>query len=225
MNDKFPLLLVVFLILVLIGTICAYFIFFRKKETLNEEEIKLKTAQDFTNVKDIKDCFLFTNDDLVFTYLEVQPISMEMLSDSEKQLITKNITSALSVEKKPFKTLSFPKEIDLSFLIYKYENMYKVASTETEKKLIRLEINKMKEIMFEKASNEFKFYFILWEKSEDTSLLLKRSKDFIQRFEENKIKVNLINEKEIYRLCNLVNNPTNFDNGIYERTFPIISEM
>ena len=187
MNDKFPLLLVVFLILVLIGTICAYFIFFRKKETLNEEEIKIKTAQDFTNVKDIKDCFLFTNDDLVFTYLEVQPISMEMLSDSEKQLITKNITSALSVEKKPFKTLSFPKEIDLSFLIYKYENMYKVASTETEKKLIRLEINKMKEIMFEKASNEFKFYFILWEKSEDTSLLLKRSKDFIQRFEENKI--------------------------------------
>lgn len=227
MRLPLPILIIVIILLSSISIFILYKIFFNKKDLTEEDKIK-KTAQDFINVKDIKDCFLFTNDKKAFLYLEVEPISMEMLSENEQKIFTRTITSALSSEKKPFKTISFPKPVDLSFLIYKYEAMYSVANTDIEKKLIREEILKMKNISLNNEATEFKFYFVFWDDEKNTFELLKRAKNFKDNFDSTQIKINIISEKEIYRLCNLMNNPnyTNLDN--YENfdnsTFPIIKD-
>lgn len=198
------------------------FLMANKKEELSEEEIALQTAQDFTNVRDIKDCFLFTNDGNAFVYLEIMPISMEMMSDAEQRIFTSNITSALSSEKKPFKTLSFPRPVDLSYLIYKYEAMLKVATSDIEKQLLLSEIKKMKNLSMNNEASEFKFYFVFWDIKENTTQLLKRANDFIRNFESSSISINIIGEKEIARLCNMMNNPSylNFDDDNYKRTLP-----
>ena len=214
MKIPFLAIVIIFLILMSGSTFLIYKLLFKEKEELSEEEKVKKTAQDFINVKDIKDCFLFTNDDKTFVYLDVTPISVEMMSDNEKRLFIKNVTSALSGIRTEFKTISFPKATDLSFLIYKYEAMYDVAGTDIEKKLIRQEIEKMKKIMMNNDANEFKFYFCLWDSSENTSELLKKANDFKNSFTSS-VKMEIISEKEIYRLCNMMNNPnyTNFDNN------------
>lgn len=222
------LLIAILLLISVVGA--GIFIFMRYLNGMNvqqvsDEEIALKTAQDFTNVKDIKDCFLFTNDNKAFIYLEIAPISMEMMSNIEQKIFTRNVTSALSSEKKPFKTLSFPKPIDLSYLIYKYESMYKVANSDIEKKLLLSEINKMKALSINGEASEFKFYFVFWDEEENTRELLKRANDFKKSFESSSININIIGEKEITRLCNMMNNPTylNFDDDDKGRSFPILS--
>lgn len=220
------LILIIILGLIIIG-IClliGYKLLFNKKTNITPEEKAKITAQDFTNVKDIKDSVLYTNDDNAFVYLEIQPVSLEMLSFEEQKIFTRNLTSALSSERQPFKMLSFPKPIDLSYLIYKYEQMYKVASTEVEKKLINEEIRRMKQITIDNSANEFKFYFVFWDKKENVSELLKRTRDFKNNFEYSSLKVDLISEKEIYRLCNMMNNPnySNFDNDNFEKNIPLL---
>lgn len=219
------IILIVLLLLVVLGASIFFLLRFlkaNKKEELSEEEIALQTAQDFTNVRDIKDCFLFTNDGNAFVYLEIMPISMEMMSDAEQRIFTSNITSALSSEKKPFKTLSFPRPVDLSYLIYKYEAMLKVATSDIEKQLLLSEIKKMKNLSMNNEASEFKFYFVFWDIKENTTQLLKRANDFIRNFESSSISINIIGEKEIARLCNMMNNPSylNFDDDNYKRTLP-----
>ncbi|TRW28065.1 hypothetical protein FL857_03475 [Criibacterium bergeronii] len=219
------IILIVLLMLLILGVSIFFLIKFlmaNKKEELSEEEIALQTAQDFTNVRDIKDCFLFTNDGNAFVYLEIMPISMEMMSDAEQRIFTSNITSALSSEKKPFKTLSFPRPVDLSYLIYKYEAMLKVATSDIEKQLLLSEIKKMKNLSMNNEASEFKFYFVFWDIKENTTQLLKRANDFIRNFESSSISINIIGEKEIARLCNMMNNPSylNFDDNNYKRTLP-----
>lgn len=219
------IILIVLLMLLILGVSIFFLIKFlmaNKKEELSEEEIALQTAQDFTNVRDIKDCFLFTNDGNAFVYLEIMPISMEMMSDAEQRIFTSNITSALSSEKKPFKTLSFPRPVDLSYLIYKYEAMLKVATSDIEKQLLLSEIKKMKNLSMNNEASEFKFYFVFWDIKENTTQLLKRANDFIRNFESSSISINIIGEKEIARLCNMMNNPSylNFDDDNYKRTLP-----
>ena len=120
MNIKVILLILLFVILIAGSVFALIKLVFAKKEPTYEEKIRA-TAQDFTNVKDIRDCFLFSNDNTAFVYLEVAPISLEMMSINEQKIFTKNITAALSSERKSFKMISFPKPVDLSYLIYKYE--------------------------------------------------------------------------------------------------------
>lgn len=226
MPVKLILIIVIGLVIIGVCLFLGYKLIFNKKEELTKEEKTKITAQDFTNVKDIKDSILYTNDDNAFVYLEIQPLSLEMLSFEEQKIFTKNLTSALSSERQPFKMISFPKPMDLSYLIYKYEQMYKVASTEIEKKLIGEEIRRMKQITIDNSANEFKFYFIFWDKKENANELLKRARDFKNNFEDSSLKVDLISEKEIYRLCNMMNNPnySNFDNDDFERNITVIKD-
>ena len=225
MDIKVILLILLFVILIAGSVFALIKLVFAKKEPTYEEKIRA-TAQDFTNVKDIRDCFLFSNDNTAFVYLEVAPISLEMMSINEQKIFTKNITAALSSERKSFKMISFPKPVDLSYLIYKYESLYKIADTDIEKRLINEEIKKMKQITLDNSASEFKFYFVFWDNENNTAELLKRARDFKNNFEDSSLKVDLISEKEIYRLCNMMNNPnySNFDNDNFERNITVIKD-
>lgn len=220
--------ILIFLPLILIGLglggFGVYFFLIKGKDEPTEEEKTKMTAQEFINVKDIKECFLFTNDKKAFIYLEVAPISMEMMSSNEQKIFTKNITASLSAERLPFKTLSFPRPVDLSYLIFKYEAMFAVATSEIEKKLLSSELKKMHNLTFGNEASEFKFYFIFWDDENNTKDLLKRATNFVSNFDGTSIKINILSEKEIYRLCNLMNNPNyaNFDDDEYSPTIPVL---
>ena len=50
-----------------------------------ERQKKLQTANEFVNVKDVRGPVLYSRDGLLFAFLRIQPISLDLLSPREKE--------------------------------------------------------------------------------------------------------------------------------------------
>lgn len=70
-----------------------------KKKKLTAEQI---TAQEFTNVLNIQNNYLYTRDGYVIGYIKILPVSVGLLSQREKETLVKQLTAELSVEKDHF---------------------------------------------------------------------------------------------------------------------------
>jgi flagellar basal body-associated protein FliL len=102
-----PVLPVVMIILCAIAGAVAFFFFKRPIQSkTNQISEKQKTAQEFVNVKDIHDNFLYTRDGQIIAYIKINPISIDLFSDSEKEQISKVLTAELSSVQKPLKRAS-----------------------------------------------------------------------------------------------------------------------
>lgn len=196
-----------------------------KDAELTQEQI---TAQEFVNVRDIIDRFLYTNDSKVFMYIKISPISIELLNLREKIQICKTITAELSGEQNGFGFLAVSRPIDISPLIS--ENNQLIASTSNQKRkdLLRNESYVLSDFAMSGEVVERQFYFKIWSNYEEgvERELSKRANDFVAMLESggDRIKCEILNEKDIYRLCNLINNPayTNVEDASFARTMPII---
>ena len=68
----------------------------------------MQTAQQFINVKDIRDKYLYTRGGMVFIYLRIHAISIDLYSKSEKNVLIKTLTAELSDIQYPFKFMAYP---------------------------------------------------------------------------------------------------------------------
>lgn len=57
----------------------------KKRPVSDEANMAMQTAQQFINVRDKKDKYLYTKDGLVLTYLRVHAISIDLYSKAEKR--------------------------------------------------------------------------------------------------------------------------------------------
>lgn len=72
------------------------------------------TAQEFVNVKDITDKYLYTRDGLVFMYIRLYPISPDLLSRREKRSLTRQLTAEISAEPFKFGFTALSRPVDIS---------------------------------------------------------------------------------------------------------------
>lgn len=77
----------------------------------------MQTAQQFINVKDIRDKYLYTRGGMVFIYLRIHAISIDLYSKSEKNVLIKTLTAELSDIQYPFKFMALSRPVDISPLI------------------------------------------------------------------------------------------------------------
>lgn len=166
----------------------------KSKEILNKDE---HTANEFVNVKDIKDRFLYTRDGQIIMYIKINPISIDLFSEREKKQLNKTLTAELSSEQKPFKFLAVSRPVDISPLINEYTQIILSTSDQKQKDLLRNEMLVM--------SN----YALSGDVVERD--LSKRCYEFVSKFESGSIGCEILKEQEIVRLCNLVNNPAYFN--------------
>ena len=166
----------------------------------------MQTAQQFINVKDIRDKYLYTRGGMVFIYLRIHAISIDLYSKSEKNVLIKTLTAELSDIQYPFK-LSRP--VDISPLITEMSEMLKEAE-DKRKELLRQEIVQMGGFALSGEIVERQFYIALWEKQEEgiERDLLKRASLLCEKFATGGVACDILTEKEIVRLINLVNNPS-----------------
>jgi len=79
----------------------------------NKYQIKQKpsptqtTANEFINVVDIKDRFLYTRDGQIIVYIKINPISIDLFSDAEKEQMCRALTAEISSMQKPFYSLQY----------------------------------------------------------------------------------------------------------------------
>ena len=129
----------------------------KPKRQNSGESTAIRTAQEFINVRDVKDKYLYTKDGLVLTFLRIHSISIDLYSKSEKHSLIRQLTAELSDIQYPFKFMAVSRPVDISPLI---------------------------------------------------ADMLKRAALLAEKFSGNGIGCDVLTEKEIIRLLNLVNNPS-----------------
>lgn len=177
-----------------------------KKQVLTKQEL---TASEITNVLDIKDKFLYGRDGTIFTYLKINPVSLDLLSDREKEVLSSVLSAELSRETKPFKLIALSRPIDITPLLDEYTILLGSSSDEKQKELLRLEMNQMRQYMNSGEVVQRQFFIAIWDKYAPgcETDMLKRTKDFALSFQNANVGCEILNEDGIITLCNLINNP------------------
>lgn len=194
------------------------------KKSLQADE-QLKTANEFVNVKDIKDKFLYTRDNMVLCFLKINPISIDLFSKSEKNLIIKQLTADISGIQHPFKFIAVSRPVDISPLITELSELLTTSDIK-QKELLKQEILEMSTFALSGEVVERQFYIVLWENDDEGAQkdLLVRAKDLSSNFIDNSIGCDILEQQDIVRLCNLINNPAymHLEDSNFEPSIPII---
>ena len=179
----------------------------KRSPQLDEAGAAMQTAQQFINVKDIRDKYLYTRDGMVFIYVRIHAISIDLYSKSEKNVLIKTLTAELSDIQYPFKFMALSRPVDISPLITEMSELKEAE--DKRKELLRQEILQMGGFALSGEIVERQFYIALWEKQEEgiERDLLKRASLLCEKFAIGGVAGDILTEKEIVRLINLVNNP------------------
>ncbi len=207
MNPLFPIIMI--LLCAIAGAIA--FFFLKRPNQLKNDQISenQKTAQEFVNVKDIHDRFLYTRDGQIIAYIKIHPISIDLFSDSEKEQISKVLTAELSSVQKPFKFLAVSRPVDITPLVNEYQSILSETTDQKQKELLRNEIMEISNFATSGEVIERNFFIMLWSRYREgiEPELIKECNEMILKFESVNISSDIIKEQEIVRLCNLINNP------------------
>ena len=182
----------------------------KKKDTQAAERLRrTQTANDFVNVKDVSGPVLFSKDGLLFAFLRIQPISLDLLSPREKEKKIRSFAAEFSAEKKGFKFFSISRPVDISGLSARLTGLLAEATDTVQKDLLNNEIREVSAFALTGEVTERQFYLILWEPvaSDGEKELLRRARELENRFAGCEIVAELCNQGPIIRLLNLFANP------------------
>ena len=176
---------------------------------------KTQSLNDFLNIKDIKDNYLYTLDGQVILFIKVFPINIELLSDDELEVKMDANSIEFSNEQYPYKIIVIPRAVDISEHIREQEELKKTLDDEVCIKIINNQegmyigvpaiINKngVKEILELKLNEEDQAKFnhscdIMKDNIENE--LNKRANTWIQRLKNCELKSEVLEERDIILL-------------------------
>ena len=217
--------IIMILVCVLLGGGTLLFLKFserrKKAKSRDKEELAQMTANEFVNVKDIRGSFLYTRDGMALAYLKIFPISTELFSKNEKRLIAKQLTVSLSSGQYPFQLLAVSRPVDISTLTS--------SSDIQQKELLKHEIVEMGGFALSGEVVERQFYIKIWDKAVDgvERELLQKLKYLSGYFADCGIQTEILEQQDIVRLCNLVNNPAyvHLEDAGFEAAIPILESV
>lgn len=198
----------------------------KKRQPVSRDQATLKTAQEFINVKDIRDKFLYTRDGYVFLYIRLHSISIDLYSISEKNTLIRTLTAELSDIQCPFKFLAVSRPVDISPVIQEMTELLSEAGKK-QKELLKQEIVQMSGYALSGDIVERQFYLMIWEKQEEgcETDLQKVAALFCEKFSVGGVMSDILQEKEIVRLLNLVHNPAyaHLEEPDYKASIPLLN--
>jgi len=193
--------------------------YFQKKDRVDP---RVLTANAFINIQDIAGTILYTKDNHLFSYIKLTPISVDLLSPTEKKLFINTLTAEISSETKPFQFFAISQAVDMSKLI---ENLHtikdSVVNDNTRNKLIYNEISQITSFAINGDIIERQFFVIIWEKtSEEAELIIRRrSNDLAYKFSSCGVNAEILDTQRIYQLLKLFSHPYSADNNIKDDDF------
>ncbi len=167
------------------------------------------STSDFVNVYDITDNSLITRDGFIIKFLRIYPISIELFTDREKEVLKNNLSIELSKENLEFKFLSFSRPVDISPVIDNLKIKLSETASTKRRELLRAEIKELTRYALSGEVVERRFYFQVFAKNSEQGKrsLEKKIENITKAFEAVNLKCEKVNEKEIIQICNLINNP------------------
>ncbi len=201
----------------------------KNSKTNKNKTIQEITAQEFVNVKDITDKYLYTRDGLVFTYIRIYPISPDLLSRREKRTLTRQLTAEISAEPFKFGFMALSRPVDISPLIKEYSELLADSSDSIQKEILKSEMQAMSNYALSGEVVERQFYIKIWEKYSEGAEndLQKRAFSILGYFTAVNINGEILKEDDIVRLSNLITNPAyvHIESTNVRAAMPIIESL
>lgn len=181
----------------------------KNKQDVNKREL---TANQFTNVKDIKGNFLYTKDDYLFGYLRVYSYNLDLLARDERRIRTQNLSLSFDGDRKEFGYCALPRELDLDdYKNYLKKQYQEELSNYGKRQILAVMIREAADLSSSGENYEHHHFFKLWSQLDknpnDTKKeLYTRLEEFKQRYASAGIDTEILGETDIFKLCNLFTN-------------------
>ncbi|MDR2899663.1 MAG: hypothetical protein LBU94_05060 [Clostridiales bacterium] len=187
---------------------------FRKKvdEHTRILQERMKTANDFVNIRDIQNDMLYTKDGYIFAYLRIEPISLELLSTEEEYTKGRQFSAEFSQIKCGYKLFSTSRPVDVTMLVENFDRRKQSATNLIRRQLLNMRLNEINDIALNGDILENQFYLILWEKlSRDTKdserAITRTFGEILTRLKGCGMGISQCNQADIIKLLNLIANP------------------
>lgn len=174
-------------------------------------EIKM-TANEYTNVKDIKENFLFTKNGYLMAYVKISKLNIDLLTQDEKRGKSNQLTASFDGDRKDFAYVSYPREVDIDNHKNDLKSRY-MSEEDIGMRNIQEIIMEMYNHLSTSGENYDHQHFIkLWsyigkrELREVKLELYQRAKSFKERYNAVGIKAEILSAGEIIKMCNLYGN-------------------
>lgn len=167
---------------------------FKKKQTQNLNE--------FLNIKDIKENYLYTLDEQVILFIKVNPINIELLSDEELEAKMDFSSIEFSNEQLPYKIMVIPRTVDISEYIREQENLKQQVNDDICVEIINNRIIATSEMINNKNIIENEFYIMIYDSNKDNieNELNKRANNWVNRLKNCDLKSKILEERDIILL-------------------------
>ena len=169
----------------------------RSNATANNQSLN-----EFLNVKNIKENFLYTLDGHVIQFIKVEPINIELLTDDELESKMNFSSIEFSEEQQPYKILVIPRAVDISEHIEEQEELKRKIDDDVGIEIINNRIISTTEIVENKNIIENEFYIMIYDSYNDNieNELMKRANNWINRLKNCGYRSDLLYEREIILL-------------------------
>jgi hypothetical protein len=187
----------------------------------------VRSANEFVNVKDIRGKFLYTRDGLALAYLKILPISIDLFSKNEKKQIIRQLTANMSSVQYPFQLLAVSRPVDISPILSELSDTLTGTADMKQKELLKQEIVEMSGFALSGEVVERQFFIKIWDKAHDgvERDLLQKLKYLEGYFSDVNIRTEILEQQDIVRLCNLINNPAyvHLEDTDFTPTIPVLA--
>lgn len=172
---------------------------------------KLLTAQEFVNVEEIADDFIYSEDGYIFGFLYIRAGDNKLMSEMEQVAKAVNLTAALSGEKEPWQLLSVPRTMDTIGMIEHLMELRKNTSVDAKLKLLNGEISAIQE-MTKDGTKEPLLVLKCWAKAARGAdiVLNKRLHEIRQHLLDNGVSAERMLDRDITYLCKIFADLTTF---------------
>ncbi|MCL2050856.1 MAG: hypothetical protein FWG91_03855 [Lachnospiraceae bacterium] len=196
----------------------------KKGSPAGTEEQSARTAQEFINIKDIDEHFLYTNDGLAIVYLRIEGILINLLSKAEQESLVKRLAADFSVISFPFKHISVSRPVDISQTLVYWNELLEETDDDVRKMLLKSEIRQLGNTALSGNIVERQHYVSIWAGQGEAQDLLRNAHAFVELFSQNNIGAYVLGNAEIVRLMNLVHNPNyvHLESSDYEAAIPLL---
>ncbi len=169
---------------------------------LFQKNNKNQSLNEFLNIKDIKENYLYTLDGQVILFIKVNPINIELLSDEELEQKMDSNSIEFSNEQYPYKILVIPRAVDISEHIREQEEIKNNIQDDICIKIINNRIITTTELVENKNIIENEFYIMIYGKNaENIEIELnKRANNWINRLKNCDLTSYILEEREIILL-------------------------
>lgn len=163
---------------------------------------KIQSLNEFLNIKDIKENYLYTLDEQVISFIKVNPMNIELLSDKELESKMDLSSIEFSNEQYPYKIMVIPRAVDISDYIREQEELKDKLIDDICIEIINNRIISITEMIENKNIIENEFYIMIFESNKNNVEieLNKRANNWINRLKNCGLKSELLEERDIILL-------------------------